>query len=49
MATFLFDDLVMIYSIARDTPDSTVKTVPKNELEKIAARAKDNGHKTQVN
>ncbi len=41
-------DAVMIYSIARDTPDSTVTAVSKEELEKIASRVEENGHKAQV-
>jgi wyosine [tRNA(Phe)-imidazoG37] synthetase (radical SAM superfamily) len=41
-------DAVLIYSIARDTPDTTVTSVSKEELKKIAARVEYNGHKAQV-
>ncbi|MFO7789058.1 MAG: radical SAM protein [Bacteroidota bacterium] len=40
--------LVMIYSIARDTPDSGVQAVQKEKLMKIAQLVEARGYKTQV-
>jgi len=40
--------LVMIYTIARDTPFDTLRKVPLEELKKIAARVKNTGLTVQV-
>jgi wyosine [tRNA(Phe)-imidazoG37] synthetase (radical SAM superfamily) len=41
-------DLVMIYSIARDTPDPAVSAVPHAKLMEIAEKAGQRGFKTEV-
>lgn len=40
--------LVMIYTIARDTPFETLKKVPQNELELIAKRVNELGFEVQI-
>ncbi len=41
-------DLVMIYSIARDTPDPAVQAIPHKTLMGIAKKAESRGFKTEV-
>ncbi len=41
-------DLVMIYSVARDTPDSNIEPHSRETLEKIARRMRNYGYKVEV-